>query len=260
MRRLCFASVLALLGCEASAHATAVPQRSPVLVELFTSQGCSSCPPADRLLLELAAEDDLEVVPLAFHVDYWNYIGWKDPFSDEAWSRRQRAYAKAARTGRVYTPQLLFDGREHHVGRSAARARAAIEEESRRGDARLAVEVHARESGLEVSVAMAGEAPEDAKVFVALARDGAKTAVRRGENAGQELDEGFIVVQLEQACSFSAGDTCTALLAAPEFSAHVVAFVQRPADMQVFGVASSELPSPPGSVGKDGSAGPSGSG
>ena len=185
MRRIVLAAAWALVGCEASAHATSVPDRSPVLVELFTSQGCSSCPPADRLLLDLAADEDLDIVPLAFHVDYWNYIGWKDPFSDAAWSDRQRAYAAAARSHRIYTPQLVFDGREHHVGRSEAQSRAAIDDESRRGAARLGLEVHRRDAGLEVAVALNGEAPSDAKVFVALARDGATTAFKRNEVGNQ---------------------------------------------------------------------------
>lgn len=238
MRRIVFVGALAVAGCEASAGATEVPNSSPVLVELFTSQGCSSCPPADRLLRELGHDEDLDIVPLAFHVDYWNYIGWKDPFSDARWSQRQRAYATAARSARVYTPQLLFDGREHNVGRNGSKARAAIAEESRRGGARLGIEQQAAAAGTEVRVAMAGDAPSDAQVFVALARDGASTDVRRGENAGRELENAFIVTAFERACDFEAGEACSVTLPPPEVASHVVAFVQSPSTMRVFGVAS----------------------
>ena len=83
----------------------------PVVLELFTSQGCSSCPPADELLTELGKHDD--VIALAFHVDYWNHLGWRDPFSSRSWSRRQERYAAALFRGRVYTPQIVVDGRGH---------------------------------------------------------------------------------------------------------------------------------------------------
>jgi hypothetical protein len=92
--------------------------RGPVVVELFTSQGCSSCPPADRLLSRLQRDPQVGgvVIPLAFHVDYWNHLGWSDPFSSPLWSRRQESYAHAFRTNRIYTPQLVIGGRTQCVG------------------------------------------------------------------------------------------------------------------------------------------------
>src|SRR5688572_22165851 len=88
--------------------------QAPVLVELFTSQGCSSCPPADKLLSALRSDPQMagRVIPLAFHVDYWNRIGWEDPFSSAQWTGRQQRYARALGNGsRVYTPQLVVNGR-----------------------------------------------------------------------------------------------------------------------------------------------------
>ena len=94
--------------------AGALAQGRPVVVELFTSQGCSSCPPADELLLGLAGRED--VIPLALHVDYWDYIGWKDRFADPAHTKRQQGYARAAGEKMIYTPQIVVNGRDSAVG------------------------------------------------------------------------------------------------------------------------------------------------
>ena len=91
------------------------------VVELFTSQGCSSCPPADRLLSKLARDPRYQgkVIPLSFHVDYWNSIGWTDPFSSNRWSERQRVYAgRVFHSNRIYTPQVVVNGRSECVGNS----------------------------------------------------------------------------------------------------------------------------------------------
>src|SRR6185436_18810022 len=101
----------------------------PVVVELFTSEGCSSCPPADRLLIELMKTQpvkDTLIIGLSEHVDYWNQLGWKDPFSDHLFSQRQSQYAAAAGTTDIYTPQMVVDGRDSFVGSDRAAAMAAI--------------------------------------------------------------------------------------------------------------------------------------
>ncbi len=117
----------------------------PILVELFTSQGCSSCPPADRLLSRLSAAaqgGETAVIPLSFHVDYWNYIGWTDPFSSAEWSERQRSYAESFDSGRVYTPQLVVNGRRDCVGSNEQRVREEIERaERQRANGRLELEL-----------------------------------------------------------------------------------------------------------------------
>src|SRR5690606_23106952 len=116
---LCLAGGL-LLACaatQAGEPAASPSTAPPAVVEPFTSQGCSSCPPADALLPRLDdAAGPLEVVALAYHVDYWNDLGWRDPLSSPRWSERQRRYARRLPSGRVYTPQLVVAGREHVVG------------------------------------------------------------------------------------------------------------------------------------------------
>src|SRR6266545_881299 len=136
---LALAAPAAAGGCDPgggdAAAATPAPAgaRAAVVVELFTSQGCSSCPPADRLLTRLPGSiDGVLVLPLAFHVDYWDDLGWRDPFSSADWTARQKRYAAAIAGGHVYTPQLVVQGREDMVGSD----RGAVEDAIRRAAAR----------------------------------------------------------------------------------------------------------------------------
>ena len=116
--------------------ASAPPQLGghPVVVELFTSQGCSSCPPADELLRRIVRDEALRgrVIPLSFHVDYWNSLGWRDPFSAREWSQRQGEYVRAMKLDSAYTPQIVVNGVKQMVGSSSGAVYRAIEEESRR--------------------------------------------------------------------------------------------------------------------------------
>ncbi|WP_343079379.1 DUF1223 domain-containing protein [Ostreiculturibacter nitratireducens] len=112
MRRMMTAALGLWLGC--AGISLAQDTTNPVVVELYTSQGCSSCPPADALLAELAPRED--VIALALHVDYWDYIGWKDSFAAPEYTMRQKAYARAVGARSVYTPQIVVQGQEHLVG------------------------------------------------------------------------------------------------------------------------------------------------
>src|SRR5687767_14525236 len=104
---------------------------TPVVVELFTSQGCSSCPSADALLRRIAADPKLrgKVIPLAYHVDYWNHLGWRDPFSSREWSQRQGDYVRAMKLSSAYTPQIVVNGVREMVGSNSFQVYRAIEEE-----------------------------------------------------------------------------------------------------------------------------------
>ena len=175
-------SALLFLFCGALGAPAATPAsaRTPVLVELFTSEGCSSCPPADRLLARLAAdqpEPGALVVPLSLHVDYWDHLGWKDPFSSPRFTERQGGYAaRFGNPGRVYTPQMVVDGRTAFVGSDEQEARRAIGESAREPKAMVRV---ARNSTGTAHVTVAN-APGGADVFLAVIEDGVVSEVTRG--------------------------------------------------------------------------------
>ncbi|MEQ9260378.1 MAG: DUF1223 domain-containing protein [Roseovarius sp.] len=168
-------------------------QDRPVLVELFTSQGCSSCPPADAFLHKLAARDD--VVALALHVDYWDYIGWKDSFASEAYTARQRAYAREAGRRMVYTPQMIIMGADDVVGN---RPKDVAELIARHKAAPRPVTLEARRTGgaLRIRAEASRALPGRATVQVFRYRPESTVAITRGENAGRTLDYANVVTSM----------------------------------------------------------------
>ena len=177
--------IAALTGCGAPVRPAMEPTADgPVVIELFTSQGCSSCPPADRWLASLRPGDEVggrPVIPLAFHVDYWNYLGWADPFSSEAWSERQSRY------GRVYTPEIVVAGRADAVGSH----RREIEDLVAATPPTAVLE--ATLSGSTSELRIAATAPTGTTVWAAVVEDGLVTDVDAGENAGEALRDDHIV-------------------------------------------------------------------
>ena len=164
----------------ATPSATA-PGAGLVVLELFTSQGCSSCPPADAVLAGLADAGQLAgraVLPLAFHVDYWDGLGWEDPFGAAAWSERQRAYTRARGDDQLYTPQVVVAGGAHVLGSSRNRIAAAV----RAAPPSLAVDASATRVGDRLDVR--GHAPGGAALWVVLWQATASTVITRGENVG----------------------------------------------------------------------------
>lgn len=188
---------IAVLGGESQAtqcEARSGPARA-ALVELYTSEGCSSCPPADRWLSELPR--DGSVVPLAFHVDYWDYIGWRDPYASPVWSRRQREEV-ARQGGRVvFTPQVIVNGRTlHDWGSEASFRRKAAGHAERKPVARIALVMEAGAGGRgTVSVTGSAGTP-GAEVFLAVFDNGLESEVTRGENAGRRLRHDHVVREL----------------------------------------------------------------
>jgi len=162
---------------------------APVVVELFTSQGCNSCPPADAFLGELAGRADL--IALAFHVDYWNYIGWKDPFSSSEATRRQRGYAQALDLPSIYTPQMVIDGHFDAIGSDRVAVQQAIIAASQRG--KLSISVVADPNGRWHAIVPEVGMDASATVWLVSFDRQHVTSVRRGENAGKALVEYNIV-------------------------------------------------------------------
>jgi hypothetical protein len=161
----------------------------PVVVELFTSQGCSSCPPADELLGELAKQPG--VLALSFHVDYWDYIGWKDPFAAAQYTERQRDYTAKLGLRYVYTPQMVIDGRHDVVGSKRGEVMRIIAEAAM---TEPAVAVTLDDVGGGRVLLSAGQAPmEGATVWLVNFDDGHDTDVARGENRGHSLHNSNVV-------------------------------------------------------------------
>lgn len=218
--------------------------KAPVVVELFTSQGCSSCPPADALLIRLA--QDPNVIPLSFHVDYWNHLGWSDPFSSAAWSQRQQRYASQLGSN-VYTPQAVVDGSVELVGSDESRARRVIGEAgSRASSTSIRLTRNAGKITAEVSL----RARVDANlqlIFVTYQRS-VTTPVARGENGGRTLRNDFVVRRLSVADEFRGEVGAHHAEMAPQIDAAwskgpfgVVAFLQDPKSLKIYGAAVIEL-------------------
>jgi hypothetical protein len=172
----------------------------PILVELFTSQGCSSCPPADELLRTINESTDVDVIALSFHVDYWDYIGWRDPFSMPAASQRQRAYAARLAAGRSYTPQLVVHGRAELVGSRSKAARAAIEAANKQSGSQVKLAASVSASGskqVKVDLVADGLAKND-ELYAVIYESDLATKVTRGENRGRKINNDYVVRSLVQ--------------------------------------------------------------
>src|ERR1700756_3916920 len=169
--------------------------RTPVLVELFTSEGCSSCPPADALLERLDRSQPVngaELIVLSEHVDYWNDIGWKDPYSSHEYSERQSAYAAQFGLRSIYTPQMIVDGHFEFVGSDERRAKEAIANATKVMKTPVSVASSLRDEKTAVLHIETGPLPssstaESAGIFLAIADDSDESHVTRGENAGRTL-------------------------------------------------------------------------
>ena len=170
-----------------------------VLVELFTSQGCSSCPPADQVLQRLVEDAEagqLEVIALSYHVDYWNRLGWKDPYSQAAFSERQRQYAQVLPDRRVYTPQMVIQGQQAHVGSREKEVRASILNISQQPPpSTISTTLKAatsKNSQREISYKITGKT-EGITLQMALVETALGNDVPRGENSGHHLTHTHVV-------------------------------------------------------------------
>ncbi|HKQ05836.1 MAG TPA: DUF1223 domain-containing protein [Blastocatellia bacterium] len=237
----------------------AAGERPIVLVELFTSEGCSSCPPADELLAHLDQTQPInsaEVIALSEHVDYWNHLGWTDPFSSAQFSARQSEYASRFDRDDIYTPQMVVDGSEEFVGSNSSRARQAIEAAARAPKARLtlAFAADAKAASHDVPITVRVEnVPEitkgdRAEIVLAISESGLRSSVARGENSGRRLSHTAVARTLAAvgALDARAGEfalTTTAHLDDKWQRDHlkIVVFIQERHSRRVLGVAALPL-------------------
>lgn len=226
---------------------------APVVVELFTSQGCSSCPPADALLASIGSDPAYgdRVVALSYHVDYWNRIGWEDPFSAAAWTQRQHDYGRVLRLGNVYTPQAIVNGSDQFVGSDRNSMKRAIADAAA-PVAEVAVSATLAGGEVKASVNAKLTGSVDAAeyfVYVALTEREITTKVLRGENSGRTLVNDHVVRRLERPIRLigrmgSQGDGDVKFDLDPSWKAdrlEVVAFVQDPDSMRIVGAAKSRV-------------------
>lgn len=188
MRKLIVALTVPLLATLNLSAAWAMEMKtSPkAVLELFTSQGCSSCPSADEALRDWGKRDDL--ITIAYHVDYWNYIGWEDVFSAPKYSKLQRAYAKSFGSERVYTPQLIVNGEKDAVGSRRDDVNALVAG----AELQLGVDLALEDGNLLINLSRNGAAAADATIWVVPFISAAKTAIARGENGGKTLAYSYI--------------------------------------------------------------------
>jgi len=257
------AGTLAVVG--ASAHrarlgvvgAQAAAERSPVLIELFTSEGCSSCPPADGFLSELETKQPIpgvEIIALEEHVDYWNHDGWEDPFSGPEWTLRQREYVAKFKGETPYTPQMILNGEKVMTLKSGAEVQENIEQAAKKEGTEVSVAKVSADNNdapkFEVHVGnLRGANQDKADVWMAVTEDGLRSDVKAGENKGKVLEHAAIVRSLQKIGTMSAKGGAP-FAANPQIklksnwkkeNLRVVVFVQDRKSWKILGAASAKV-------------------
>ena len=221
----------ALLGSLVFMSSPASAGTRPVVVELFTSQSCSSCPPADSLLGELARSSD--VVALGFHISYWDGPGWKDPFSSPEATARQERYARLLGIGTVYTPQIVVDGRLETVGSDRSAVERALDA-ARHDPGAVPVTLSYNNGQARITMGRSGEAASASVVLIGFDRRRVDK-VERGENSGRTLTHVDVVRGIEEVGQFTGGAS-EIVFAPPWQSDHLAAIVQA-SDGRILGAA-----------------------
>lgn len=250
-----FACCLIFVTQPKAQTSAAKSDRKPVIVELFTSEGCSSCPPADALLQNLEEQQPVagaEVIGLEEHVDYWNHQGWIDPYSSPEWTQRQMVYATLYKKGQAYTPEMVVDGKSQFVGSDERKAEFEIEKAAARAETNVTITcgkvAKNRTQRFHVSVGqLAGNTRGDvAEVWLAVTEEGLHTPVTRGENAGHVLYHSAVLRSLRKIGVANARGESAAFVgdARVKFNSHwdqknlhVVVFVQEKKGRKILGAA-----------------------
>jgi len=231
---------------------------TPVLIELFTSEGCSSCPPADdllRTLVETQPIPGVEVIALSEHVEYWNGLGWRDPFSAPTFTERQTAYQGAVfRSSPIYTPQLVIDGTQECIGSDRTAVRQAVLRAARAAKAALHVEIdpgrgERTAATIDVQIPSTVLRKGVADVMVAVVQNGLVSAVARGENRGRTLRHDGVVRHIERVGTIEADANVGSFTATvpvdrsrDSTQIRIVAFVQERAGRAVIGASWASVP------------------
>ena len=258
---LSFALLVAWSAVTAGSNAqtsVAPATRKPVVIELFTSEGCSSCPPADVLLQELEAQQPIagaQIIAIEEHVDYWNHDGWIDPYSSAEWTNRQETYASLLKQD-AYTPEIVVDGRSQFVGSNARQAEAEIEKASNTIKTEVSISTAQPDAQgsqrFNVTVGkLAGSKTDDsAEVWIAVTEDGLHSSVRLGENAGHVLHHTATLRSLHKIgvadaraaeASFT-GESVVKLNSHWDLkNVHVTVFVQEKKSREILGAASTKI-------------------
>jgi hypothetical protein len=223
--------------------------KSMVLVELFTSEGCSSCPPADKVLARLEDEQpnaDAEIITLAMHVDYWDRLGWKDAFSSSFYSERQNSYAESFKSGSVYTPQMIVDGQKEFVGSDFGTAQNAVSEaaKSRKAIIELATGTDSKNQNQDLKVKISElPAQENSYVWLVIAEDNLQTTVKSGENGGKTLPHASVVRDMKLVGEINSTDKTFEIEATPQLqpdwdkkNLKFVVFVQGKDTKKIYGI------------------------
>jgi hypothetical protein len=212
------------------------PGKGFAVVELFTSEGCSSCPPADEAMIKLAKEFPDHVYFLGYHVDYWDYIGWKDPFSNADYTERQQQYSDALGLSSIYTPQVIVNGQKELVGSRESQLRTIIQQALQDSTAG-SVELNAKNTSAEnISVSYKVSYTGPAILHIALVQLRATTNVKRGENSGHRLDHINIVrefktIQVSKDAEATEDFKVPAGLSSKDVK--LIAFIQDKKDMKI---------------------------
>lgn len=241
-------SLIVLLSVSGLTRAQSTADRVPVIAELFTSEGCSSCPPADGLLETLLQEQPIKgayVIPLSEHVTYWDHQGWKDPFSAQQYTVRQQQYGRRFNIESIYTPQLVIDGTREFVGSDKRAIERALTDAAKTSKPELSVSATVAEGSLSLAASGPGLAAEkDAELVFAVTEDHLVIDVPRGENAKRTLKHSGVVRWLKSAGTIGSAPPTASVTLAQDWhreNLRVVAFVQSKKDRRVVAAAFAAL-------------------
>lgn len=205
-----------LTGITTASHAATCAAQSAdhrvAVLELYTSEGCNSCPPADRWLngLQDRGYDTRRVIPLAFHVDYWDYIGWRDRFAQPAFAQRQRSAASRNEASFVYTPQFMLNGRDFRNPWMSGKLSEALQSINRQpAQFKMRLQQNAVATTVRVSLEVTNVAAQGANVYIALFENGLHSEIKAGENAGKKLYHEYVVRELRAPVAVGPGQSLT---------------------------------------------------